>query len=81
MYHFLQGLFFKDTFYVLHLLGTNIRVEIHFLIQNLQSGDFGSYPASLRSRRDTIFLVCEFKIHANRSSRLAFECDPLFYPE
>ena len=24
MYHFLQGLFFKDTSYVLHLLGTNI---------------------------------------------------------
>ena len=23
---------------------TYIRVEIHFLIQNLQSGDFGSYP-------------------------------------
>ena len=61
MYHFLQGLFFKDTFYVLHLLGTYIRVEIHFLIQNLQSGDFGSYHGSLRSRRDTFFWSVNLK--------------------
>ena len=40
---------------------TYIRVEIHFLIQNLQSGDFGSYPGSLRSRRDTIFLSVNLK--------------------